>query len=332
MAMTKDLIKRWLLHQSRVRGAVVSLDDSWQQVVGRHDAPPAVLRALGELTAAGLLLASTIKFDGFLTLQIQGDGPVSLMVVDCEADGAFRSTYRLADQSIEAIKELNSYEADGSLGPLVNVHGKGRFAVTIVPRDPHQQSYQGIVAFDGDTVADILQTYMERSEQLPTRIYLGASKDRAVGLMLQQMPLEGGKTPSVEAIEKDQDDWELMTHLAGTVQVEEMLSIPEATLMRRLYWEQDLRVLQERATLFRCQCNRHKVASMLQMLGQKEVESIIAERSQIKVNCEYCNNEYVFDRVDAAALFNPDGTPADLTTVESLQKFALGTNARARVQ
>lgn len=308
VSLTQDCLKRWLLQGSRVRGAVISLDDSWQQIVGRHDAPPAVLKALGELTAAGLLLAATIKFDGFLTLQIQGQGPVSLMVVDCQADGTFRATYRLRS---ELADHQSLEDTEGSLQSLVNANGLGRFVVTLVPRDKHQQPYQGVVPFDGDQIAHVLQSYMERSEQIPTRLWLDASSERAVGLLLQQMPAEGGNAPQPSA--NDEDHWDLMIHLASTLQPGEMLEIDQETLMKRLFWEQDLRLLNQRPCLFRCQCSRNKVAGMLQMLGKVEVDGVVSEQGMVKVNCEYCNNEYKFDPVDAGSLFHADGTPVDLS-------------------
>jgi molecular chaperone Hsp33 len=316
-----DSLKRWLLAGSRVRGSIVSMDASWKQIVVRHSVNDAehqsgpVLSALGEMSAAGLLLAASIKFDGFLTLQIQGDGPIALMVVDCEPDGAFRATFRNRENSI--------VPADANLHSLVNQRGKGRFVVTLAPRDKHQQPYQGIVAFEGETVAQLLEAYMERSEQLETRLWLAASGDRAVGLLLQQMPSEGGNTQtdsSADAkkpISADELSWEHMVQLADTITKDELLNTDSETVMRRLFWQEDLLGIDERVCQFRCQCNRHKVASMLQMLGKAEVDSIILEQGEIAVNCEYCNTAYKFDAVDAATLFASDGSAVNLSELES---------------
>jgi molecular chaperone Hsp33 len=315
-----DSLKRWLLAGSRVRGSIVSLDASWKQIVVRHMTDDSeqqngpVLSALGEISAAGLLLAASIKFDGFLTLQIQGDGPIALMVVDCEPDGAFRATFRK--------RENATIEANANLRSLVNQHGKGRFVVTLAPRDKHQQPYQGIVAFEGETAAQLLEAYMQRSEQLETRLWLAASQDRAVGLLLQQMPSDGGtiaaaKPRTTEQPSPDDLSWEHMVQLADTITHDELLNTDTETVMRRLFWQEDLLGIDERVCQFRCQCSRHKVASMLQMLGKTEVDSIVLEQGSIGVNCEYCNTAYVFDAVDAATLFTADGEAVSLTELES---------------
>jgi molecular chaperone Hsp33 len=315
-----DILKRWLLAGSRVRGSVVSLDQSWQEIVARHHQDPRVLNYLGEMTAAAVLLAASIKFDGYLTLQIQGDGPVALMLVDCDPAGTFRATYRLRSANDELSSSPNPTINEAlTLNQLVNQTGKGRFAVTLSPRDKHQQPYQGIVAFEGDTVSQILESYMGRSEQLPTRMWLASSSQRAVGLLLQQMPTEGGindtqPASDLSAPETENSEagaWEHMVQLADTLTSSELLAEDPETIVRRLYWQDDLRSIDDRACRFVCQCSRQKVVAMLQMLGKPELDSIIDERGSVQVNCEYCNTEYVFDSVDAGALFHADGTAVE---------------------
>lgn len=292
-------LKRWLLRDSRVRGSIVSLDSSWQQVLTRHDAPDSIKQTLGQLCAAGLLLATTIKFDGYLTLQIHGDGPVALFVVECEPDGSYRATWR----SREGATVAN----DADLTALVNLNGQGRFAVTLSPRDKSQKPYQGIVSFEGNSIAQTLEHYMQRSEQLATHLWLAASNDRAVGLLLQQMPEEGGivlGTPDA-----GDDAWNRMVKLAQTIASDELLSLDSDEILRRLFWQEDLLLAEQKLCQFRCQCSRTKVASMLQMLGQSEVKSIIAEQLKVEVKCEFCNTPYHFDAVDAQGLFQSDGKP-----------------------
>ena len=305
-----DQLKRWLLRGTRVRGSIVSLDRSWQEVVVRHEAPDCIKQSLGQLCAAGLLLATTIKFDGYLTLQIHGDGPVALFVVECEPDGSYRATWRARDGVV--------ISNDADLTQLVNCNGQGRFAVTLSPRDKNQKPYQGIVSFEGSSVALTLEHYMQRSEQLNTRLWLAGSSQRAVGLLLQQMPIEGGKEVDPTAVvvtsaasqEPESDDnWNRMVQLAQTIAPEELLSLDSDEILRRLFWQEDLLLSEQKACQFRCQCSRVKVASMLQMLGQEEVKSIIEEQQQIEVKCEFCNTAYRFDGVDAASLFQADGSP-----------------------
>jgi molecular chaperone Hsp33 len=296
-----DQIKRWVLKDSQVRGAIVSLDHSWTQVAARHDdAPDNVLSHLGQMTAAGLLLASSIKFDGYLTLQIHGAGPIALMVADCEASGAYRATFRA--------REGHFVDPKAPLVELVNQDNLGRFAVTLSPRDKHQQPYQGIVALDSPQLSVILENYMARSEQLETRLWLAADKFRAVGLLMQKMPLEGGKEGSTQ----DADAWNRMCLLGNTLTPSEMLGLMQDDLMHRLFWEEPLLLNDQHACEFRCQCSRQKVASMLQMIGKTEVDSILIEQGAVSVNCEYCNLKYAFDSVDAASLFNADGTPLNI--------------------
>ena len=298
-------LKRWLLRDSRVRGSIVSLDSSWQQVLQRHDAPNCINQSLGQLCAAGLLLATTIKFDGYLTLQIHGDGPVALFVVECEPDGSYRATWRGRDGI--------TITDDADLTALVNVNGQGRFAVTLSPRDKSQKPYQGIVAFEGNSIAQTLEHYMQRSEQLATRLWLAASGGRAVGLLLQQMPDEGGvalqSTSSTQSAEASDEAWNRMVKLAETIADDELLSLSSDEILRRLFWQEDLLLVEQKFCQFRCQCSRAKVASMLQMLGQGEIKSILVEQHQVEVKCEFCNTPYLFDAIDAEGLFQSDGRP-----------------------
>ncbi len=313
-----DTLQRFMLRGAPVRGEVVSLDAAWREVAGRHAFPRSVRDRLGELCAAGLLLSASLKFDGALILQIHGDGPVSLLVVECEADGTFRATAKLRDG------ETCPEEAD--LATLVNAHGRGRFVVTLDPRTdtPHRQPYQGIVPFEGRTVAEVLERYMARSEQVPTRLWLAADDARATGLLLQRLPEEGGRPvawapgpaddgtgPRGEAgipgpasvPPEDADGWNRMQHLADTVTRDELLALPPESVLRRLFWQEPLTAFDARSPRFACTCSREKVAAMLRMLGREEIASILAEQGSVGVRCEFCNAPYEFDAVDGAELF-----------------------------
>jgi len=291
--LNHDLVRRFLLDGTAVRGEIVSLDDCWRQVASRHDLPRIALDTLGELTAAAVLLAATLKFEGSLILQIHGDGPIALMVVECRSDGRLRATVK--------VREGHSIPADATIGQLVNQNGKGRFAVTL---DPHlggesREPWQGIVPFEGETVAQVLEHYMQRSEQLPTRLWLAASPDRACGLLLQQLPIEGGRT----AEHADPDAWNRMETLADTVARPELLELAPDSLLNRLFWDEPLRGFDPRPVHFGCGCSRAKVAGMLKMLGAAEVEDILSETAVVDVRCDFCNQPYSFDAVDCAALF-----------------------------
>jgi len=296
-----DGLGRFLLEGAPVRGEIVSLSDAWRAVVSRHDLPVAVRNCLGELCAAGLLLAASLKFDGTLVLQIHGDGPVALLVVECDALGRFRATAKL--------REGQACPQDAALAALVNARGNGRFVVTLDPGagSPNRQPYQGIVPFEGDTIAQVLERYMARSEQVPTRLWTAADDQRAVGLLLQRLPDEGGNpatTPGAAASRAaDPDGWNRLQLLAETLSRAELLEVPAPDLLRRLFWQESLRWLDDRRPRFECACSRSKVASMLQMLGRAEIESILAEQGSVGVRCEFCNAPYAFDAVDSAELF-----------------------------
>lgn len=290
-----DTLHRFMLDGAPVRGQIVSLDTAWREVVERHVLPDSVRDRLGELSAAGLLLAASLKFDGSLILQIHGDGPVSLLVVECDATGSFRATAKLRDG--------REPPADASLRELVDVGGRGRFAVTLDPRTrtPTRQPYQGIVPFEGDRLSAVLERYMARSEQVPTRMWLAADGRRAVGLLLQRMPDTGGR-PSPGAEPAD-EAWSRMNHLADTITAEELLGLPPQQVLHRLFWQERLVPLDTRPCGFACSCSRDRVAAMLRMLGSAEVDSILSEQGRVEVRCEYCNEPYAFDSVDCAGLF-----------------------------
>jgi molecular chaperone Hsp33 len=307
-----DTLDRFMLRGAPVRGEVVSLDASWREVASRHAFPRSVRDRLGELCAAGLLLAATLKFDGALILQIHGDGPVALLVVECEADGTFRATAKL--------REGVPCPEEGDLATLANATGRGRFVVTLDPRtdSPNRQPYQGIVPFEGRTVAEVLERYMARSEQVPTRMWLAADDARATGLLLQRLPEEGGHAagwragpadegtaaePGKAAGAEDGDGWNRLQHLAETVTRDELLALPSQTILKRLFWQEPLTAFDSRSPRFACTCSREKVAGMLKMLGRDEIDSILAEQGAVSVRCEFCNTPYEFDAVDGAELF-----------------------------
>jgi molecular chaperone Hsp33 len=296
--MISDSLIRFLLGNGEVRGQIVRIENSWQEIAARH--PDVVgLNCLGELSAAANLLAASLKFDGDLILQIHGQGAIKLMVVECRPEGLFRATLKLSENV--------SMAPDAGLSELVNQGGKGRFIVTLEPSKTsiNRQPYQGIVPFEGTSVAEVLENYMERSEQVPSRLYLAANSQRAVGLLLQKMPGEGGS-----AGPQDADAWQRVQMLAKTVKPQELLNDTLDELLHKLFWQENLQTLDQREIRFSCTCSRDKVIAMLKMLGQDEVQSIIAEQGEVKTQCDFCNTEYRFDPVDATAVFIEGVMPA----------------------
>jgi molecular chaperone Hsp33 len=280
MNTSTDSLRRFLFEHASIRGEIVRLDATWQSVIERHDYPPVLRDLMGELCAATVLLAATLKLHGSMVLQIHGKGAVKLLVVECSGDMELRATAK--------------WEGDLSGRTLQELVGDGRFVITLDPKDGNQ-AYQGIVALEGESIAEILQNYMTRSEQLETRLWLAADGKHAAGMLLQKLPEKGGL--------QDDDPWDRAVLIAGTLKPEELLNVPADELVHLLYHEEDIRLFESQSVVFRCTCTRENVARMLRMLGREEVDSIIKERGDVEVHCEFCNQRYVFDRVDADAVF-----------------------------
>ena len=294
--------------KSPVRGEIVSLTESWRQIQQRHDYPTPVLRLLGEMVAASTLLSANLKFDGALVMQIHGDGPVRLLVVECNADLTLRATVQLTAGA--------SIGDDADFTELVNAGGNGRFVITLDSRDRKaaQRAYQGIVPLEGASIAQALEGYMRRSEQLDTQLWLAADGEHANGLLLQRLPMAGGYSePSTNSDREAStaragEVWERVLTFANTLERNELLRVDPPTLMRRLFWEETLAVFEPLPCTFRCSCTRERVAAMLVSLGESEVDETLAEVGGIHVNCEFCNKSYDFDTVDCAQLFATSNT------------------------
>ncbi len=294
-----DLLKKYLFQDHSVRVQALKLDEAWRTGLAHQSYPPCVQRLLGELAAAAVLLAANIKFDGSLVLQLQGDGPVSLIVVECTSDLSIRAT--------ASLREGLAVPRNGSLQSLLNSQGQGRFIVVLDPRQKNatMQPYQGVVPLEGDSVAQVLEHYMRTSEQLDTRLWLAADAGHASGLLLQRMPDQGG----VQAPASD-GTWERAVALASTIEPGELLELDTDTLIHRLFWEESLLAFDPQTVRWHCPCTRERVANMLRMLGQEEVEDILSQRDQIDVSCNFCGKPYQFDAIDCTRLFtNPQDTP-----------------------
>lgn len=301
-----DTLQKFIFDNAAVKGEFVEISDTWREIQQRHDYPPAVKTVLGEMLAAAALLSANLKFNGAIIMQIHGDGPVRLLVVECDSDLRLRATAKLAPDAVVA--------DDANLTTLLNAHGKGRFVITLDPLDkmPGQQPYQGIVPLDGDDMATVIENYMLRSEQLDTRLWLAADATISRGLLLQKLPRHSGKDDQVEqASEADElETWNRAVMLASTLKQEELLSTDIQTLMNRLFWEETIRVFEPAHPQFHCSCTREKVGNMLKMLGQEEVDDALSELGHLGINCDFCGKHYEFDKVDCAQLFVSD-TPVE---------------------
>jgi molecular chaperone Hsp33 len=325
-------LHKFLFDGLPVRGMIVRLTDAWTEVLRRRAAntetgayPPEVSELLGEMAAAGVLMQSNLKFNGALVLQVFGDGPVKLAVTEVQSDLSLRATATLVGQ----------VQAGERLPEMVNLAGGGRCAITLDPKDrqPGQQPYQGVVPLQDaqgrklPDLASVLQHYMLQSEQLDTTLVLAANDQVAAGLLIQRMPLkgEGNLAGATESAAQDDDrqghneDYNRIAHLAASLTREELLSLDVETILHRLFWEENLMRFApqqgDQGPRFACTCCRERVGSMLRNLGADEIESILAEREQVEVGCEYCGQQYHFDAVDAAQLFAAPGIQPPASSV-----------------
>jgi molecular chaperone Hsp33 len=303
---TRDTLQKFIFDNAAVRGELVEISDTWREIQARHTYPKAVRAVLGEMVAAAALLSANLKFNGAIVMQIHGDGPVRLLVVECDAGLRIRATAKLAPDA-----EVADH---ATVAELVNAHGKGRFVITLDPLDkvPGQQPYQGIVPLHGEDMATIIENYMLRSEQMDTKLWLAADEKVARGLLLQKLPR---RTASGEgqieqgSEEEDLETWNRAVMLGQTLKQEELLSTDIETLLKRLFWEETIRVFEPRHPQFHCSCTRDKVGNMLKMLGKDEVDAALADLGELGINCDFCGKHYAFDKVDCAQLFASD-TPA----------------------
>ena len=309
-------LHKFLFEGLPVRGMLVRLTDSWQEILRRRQQaggyPAAVTELLGEMAAAATLMQANIKFNGALILQVQGDGPVKLAVAEVQPDLALRATATVTGE----------VAADAPLSHMVNVNNQGRCAITLDPKDrlPGQQPYQGVVPLFGDRheklekLSEVIEHYMLQSEQLDTRLVLAANDQVAAGLLIQRLPLQGeSNLAGAGAVARDEDqigrneDYNRIAILAASLKREELLTLDADTILHRLFWEEDVRRFEPQTGAdgprFACTCSRERVAGMLKSLGREEVESIIAEQGQVEVGCDFCGAQYHFDPVDAAQVF-----------------------------
>jgi molecular chaperone Hsp33 len=290
-----DQLHTLLFNGGSARGQYVQLEQSWQRVLENHPYPPAVARMLGELVAASVLLSASLKFTGSVVLQIQGDGPVRLVIAECHHNLGIRATVKLRE---------NAHCADDAgFTDLVNQGGKGLFALILdqKERPVGQAPYQGIVPLEGNSVSECLTQYMERSEQLPSRLWLDSNDKNAGGLLLQRMPNDGGYAQSNA---QDSDTaWQELCILGDTLRPNELLNTAPEQLLHQLFWEQTHEHLGVRTPQFQCSCSRDKVSRMLQTLGKEEINESLSDNGKVSVSCDYCNQNYTFDSIDCAALF-----------------------------
>jgi molecular chaperone Hsp33 len=288
----RDCLHRFLFEHYPIRGHIVHLDAAWRALLEHREYPSVIRAQLGEAVAASVLLAATLKFDGTLSLQLQGQGPMHLMLAQCSSDLGIRAVARYREEPKE--------------GGLLALSGANNLTVTL-ENDDLSQRYQGIVPLEGDQLAASLEGYFENSEQLPTRLWLHADANGVSGMLLQRLSddtVAGRKThglggpasaPDAEAIE---DAWRRAQLMAQTLQPDELRTLTDKQILQRVFAEDDVRMFESTPVFFRCRCSRERVIGMLRSLGAEELRSILAERGNVEVRCDFCNRAYQFDPVD----------------------------------
>ncbi|HBC69778.1 MAG TPA: hypothetical protein DCZ56_05455 [Sutterella sp.] len=293
--MTDKLLKLFF-PKKNCRAQVLHMDQAWSSMVRNQNLPHPVKNMLGEMTAAAVMLAASLKFEGSLVLQLQGDGAVKLAIVEVRSGLVARATAQLRVPA-------ESISPDITFKQMVNASGNGRCAIVLdmADRRPGEQPYQGVVPLGDNSVAQAVESYMTQSEQIETRLWLAASEASCGGVLLQQVAATGGTMPEQDI---DPEGFASLVMIAQTVKAEELLALDASDIATRLFWEDNPNVMDTLHPTFSCRCSRQSVAKMVKSLGREEVESIIAERGRVEVRCEFCGSTYLFDKVDAEEMFS----------------------------
>ena len=288
--MTQDFLNRYLFDGVSVRGELVQLGDTYQQILSSTDYPAPIKTLLGELLVATSLLTATLKFEGSITVQVQGDGPVSLAVINGDQNQKLRGVARWEGD----IKD------DSTIHDLM---GKGYMVITILPTKGER--YQGVVGLEGETMAECLEAYFKNSEQLKTRIWLRTGEfegqPKAAGMLLQVMPDGQGS----------ESDFEHLETITDTVKDDELFGLDAQDLLYRLYHQEEVKVFEPQAVSFECGCSRERSGSAVISLHPDEIEKILAEDGKVSLHCDYCGTDYDFDSIDIAALRENAGKADD---------------------
>ncbi|BBM65960.1 33 kDa chaperonin [Vibrio alfacsensis] len=281
--MANNVLNRYLFEDLSVRGELVQLDEAYQRIISSKEYPAALQKLLGELLVSTTLLTATLKFEGSITIQLQGDGPVSLAVINGDHDQKIRGVARWEGDIAD----------DASLHDMM---GKGYLVITIEPKKGER--YQGVVGLEGDTLADVIEGYFANSEQLKTRIWIRTGeldgKAHAAGMMIQIMP-DGTGTP---------EDFEHLEQLTNTVKDEELFMLEANELLYRLYNQDTVRLYEPQPVEFHCGCSRERSGAAIITLDKAEVYDILAEEGSVSLHCDYCGTSYAFDEPAITELYS----------------------------
>jgi len=285
MSIPKDVLNRYLFDGMHVRGELVQLHNTYQDIVALHDYPKGVSELLGELVAATCLLTATLKFEGEIAVQLQGDGPVGYLAVNGNHLQEMRAIAR-------------SFEGENGSG-LQELIGKGTMVITIRPT--HGEAYQGVVALEKDTLAECLAHYFEVSEQIPTSIWLFVDEEskQAAGTLIQLLPDGDDK-------DKQISDYEHLCQLTNTIKTEEVFTLNAEDLLYRLYHQEEVRLFEPQDVTYQCTCSEEKCLNAIAQVEASELKSILAEQGKVSMTCDYCRTTYDFDESKLALFLNED--------------------------
>lgn len=275
-----NVLNRYIFTDAHARGELVQLSSSFKSIIKNHNYPKGVEKLLGELLSATCLLTATLKFEGDITVQLQGDGPVGYMSVSGNNNQQMRGIAKMA--------------AETSADTLQGLIGKGTMIITIRPSAG--EAYQGVVALDEDNLADCLAHYFEVSEQIPTKIWLfsDTEKQQTAGALVQLLPDGDG---SIENKEKQQSDFEHLCQLTNTIKSEEIFSLEAEALLYRLYHQEQVNIFESQPVSYQCGCSAEKCLAAISQIEPSEIKSILAEKGKISMTCDYCITTYDFDEL-----------------------------------
>ncbi|WP_133136448.1 Hsp33 family molecular chaperone HslO [Legionella rowbothamii] len=276
-----DTLQRFIFEHANIRGEIVHIEQTYQTIMAQRNYPPMVKNLLGEAIVSCLLLASSIKFEGSLNLQFQGDKRLSLLLVQCDHELHIRAFARF-EESLETEDYAKAFLS-------------GQMVMTI-NQDNQTNSYQSVVPLQSTSMSENLMNYFAQSEQISTRVWLAVNENAAAGMLLQLMPGQ-------DTVQREQF-WEYAVQLGQTVSEEELLTLDNQTLLYRLYNETEVRVFDSRRTEFHCRCSLDKMRQVINVLGEKEAQELLEEQGKIDIRCDFCNKEYLFDAIDVAMLFH----------------------------
>lgn len=275
-----DNIQRFLFENQAIRGEIAHLNQSFLAILQQHPYPPLIRKLLGETLGATVLLVDILKFKGTLTIQFQGNGPISLLVAKCDHEFNIRGLAKFAEAS-------DSHE-------FQTAFANGKLVITITAEN--EKPYQSIVPLNGLTISECLEDFFLQSEQLPTKIWLQADDNQVTGMLLQILPTN----PSIEKEQLENYAAKLNKEWSG----DNLFAMPNEMLLQSVFPGDDLRLFNRKSTTFKCSCTLEKMRNAIKIMGEEESRLILLSNNSIEVTCEFCNQQYAFDKTEIAAIFN----------------------------